>query len=256
MDISIIGFCLGLLLLIIPCYFLYFYKTGLVKDTIVAASRMIIQLFLIAFYLEYLFKWNNVWINLAWVVVMTVVAVMTVLNRTGLNRKLLLIPAFGAFLFSVLFITGYFLGFVVQLDSIFDARYFVPVSGMVLGNMLTANVIALNAFYSGIRRESNYYRYLLGNGATLQEALKPFMRDALIKSFNPTIASMAVMGLVALPGTMTGQILGGSSPTVAIKYQIMIMISIFASSLISVLITLWVTRRNAFAPNGLLKEGV
>ena len=58
------------------------------------------------------------------------------------------------------------------------------------------------------------------------------MREALIKSFNPTIASMAVMGLVALPGTMTGQILGGSSPNVAIKYQIMLMITIFSSSLI------------------------
>lgn len=256
MDISIIGFTLGLLLLVIPCYYLYFYRTGLVKDTLIAALRMVVQLFLIAVYLEYLFRWNNVWLNLLWVVIMTVVAVMTVLKRTKLSRKLLLLPAFAAFLFSVLFIAGYFLGLVVQLDSVFEARYFVPVSGMILGNMLTANVIALNAFYSGIRRESNYYRYLLGNGATQQEALRPFMRDALVKSFNPTIASMAVMGLVALPGTMTGQILGGSSPTVAIKYQIMIMISIFASSLISVLITLWITRRKAFQANGLLNEAI
>jgi putative ABC transport system permease protein len=72
------------------------------------------------------------------------------------------------------------------------------------------------------------------------------MRDALIKSFNPTIASMAVMGLIALPGTMTGQILGGSDPDVAIKYQIMLMISIFASSLISVLLTLALTRHKIF----------
>ncbi|MGL5921251.1 MAG: ABC transporter permease [Bacteroidales bacterium] len=256
MDISILGFIFGLLLLLIPCYYLWFYRTGLVKDTLTAATRMIIQLFLIAIYLEYLFKWNNIWLNLLWVVIMTVVAVMTVLKRTKLSRKLLLLPAFAAFLFSVLFIVGYFLGIVVQHDSISEARYFVPVSGMVLGNMLSANVIALNAFYSGIRRESNYYRYLLGNGATQQEALRPFMRDALIKSFNPTIASMAVMGLVALPGTMTGQILGGSSPTVAIKYQIMIMISIFASSLISVLITLWLTRRKTFQANGLLNDAI
>ena len=72
------------------------------------------------------------------------------------------------------------------------------------------------------------------------------MREALIKSFNPTIASMAVMGLVALPGTMTGQILGGSSPNVAIKYQIMLMITIFSSSLISVLLTLWAAKRRSF----------
>ncbi|MGL5771229.1 MAG: ABC transporter permease, partial [Bacteroidales bacterium] len=106
------------------------------------------------------------------------------------------------------------------------------------------------------KRESNFYRYQLGNGATFQEALRPFMRDALIKSFNPTIATMTVMGLVSLPGTMTGQLLGGSSPSVAIKYQIMLMIAIFASSLISVLITLWATRRKAFDTNGLLKDAV
>ena len=85
------------------------------------------------------------------------------------------------------------------------------------------------------------------------EALTPFMREALIKSFNPTIASMAVMGLIALPGTMTGQILGGSSPSVAIKYQIMLMITIFASSLISVLLTLWISRKKTFDKYGMTK---
>lgn len=75
---------------------------------------------------------------------------------------------------------------------------------MILGNMLSANVIALNSFYGSLNRERQLYLYLLGNGASPSEALTPFMREALIKSFNPTIASMAVMGLIALPGTMTG----------------------------------------------------
>ena len=113
---------------------------------------------------------------------------------------------------------------------------------MILGNMLSANVIALNAFYGSLDRERQLYFYLLANGATRGEATAPFMREALIKSFN----SMAVMGLVALPGTMTGQILGGSSPNVAIKYQIMLMITIFSSSLISVLLTLWAAKRRSF----------
>ena len=117
---------------------------------------------------------------------------------------------------------------------------------MILGNMLSANVIALNVFYGSLDRERQLYFYLLVNGATRGEATAPFMREALIKSFNPTIASMAVMGLVALPGTMTGQILGGSSPNVAIKYQIMLMITIFSSSLISVLLTLWAAKRRSF----------
>ena len=93
----------------------------------------------------------------------------------------------------------------------------------------------------------------VGERRISQRSPNPFMREALIKSFNPTIASMAVMGLIALPGTMTGQILGGSSPSVAIKYQIMLMITIFASSLISVLLTLWISRKKTFDKYGMTK---
>ena len=244
---------LGFLLLIIPTYFLYRYRTGLVKDTLIAALRMTVQLFLIGFYLEYLFLWDKLWINLLWILLMIIIASSTALKRTHLPVRTLFMTVSVAFLVSLLIIDFYFLGLVVRPEKIFTARYFIPISGMILGNMLSANVIALNSFYGSLNRERQLYLYLLGNGASPSEALTPFMREALIKSFNPTIASMAVMGLIALPGTMTGQILGGSSPSVAIKYQIMLMITIFASSLISVLLTLWISRKKTFDKYGMTK---
>lgn len=250
-DIGWLHMFWGILLLVIPTWFLYYFRTGLVRSTLVAALRMIIQLFFIGFYLEYLFKWNNTFINLLWVVLMTGIAAYTVLQRTSLPSRKLFLPVIMAFLCAISVIDLYFLGVVICLDPLFDARYFIPISGMILGNMLSSNVIALNAFYGSIRRERQLYLYLLGNGASRGEATAPFMREALIKSFNPTVASMAVMGLIALPGTMTGQILGGSSPNVAIKYQILIMITIFSSSLISVLLTLWASKRRAFDDFGL-----
>lgn len=245
-DIDFLHLGIGLLLLLVPAFFLYYFKTGLVRSTLIAASRMVVQLFLIGFYLGYLFKWNNVWINLCWVIVMAGVASYTVLSRTHLPLKRLFIPVSAAFLCSIFVIDFYFLGLVVRLEHLFEARYFIPISGMILGNMLSANVIALNTFYGNLNREQQLFYYRLGNGATLNEACAPFMREALIQSFSPTIASMSVMGLIALPGTMTGQILGGSNPDVAIKYQIMIMVTIFASSLISVLTTLWISYLKAF----------
>lgn len=253
-DISYINLLFGFLLLLIPVYFLHYFRTGLVKDTLIAAGRMTLQLFLVGFYLEFLFALNSIVVNVLWVLVMIVVAVWTILRRTKLSIKNLLLPVCIAFFFSIAIIDTYFLGLIVQLDNMFAARYFIPISGMILGNMLSANVIALNAFFGNVHRERQLYLYLLGNGAGRKEALASFVRDALIKSFNPTIASMAVMGLIALPGTMTGQILGGSSPTLAIRYQIMIMITIFASSLISVLLTLWAATRRAFDRYGMLKE--
>lgn len=250
-DIDFAHLLLGFLLLLIPVFFLHYFRTGMVRDTLIAAGRMTVQLFFIGFYLEYLFRWNNLWINSCWVLVMVCVAAYTVLKRTKLPLKRLFGAVSVAFFCSIAIIDLYFLGLVIDLGDMFEARYFVPISGMILGNMLSANVIALNSFYGSLDRERQLYLYLLGNGASRREAIAPFIREALIKSFNPTVASMAVMGLIALPGTMTGQILGGSSPNVAIKYQIMIMITIFASSLISVLLTLWVSLGRSFDKYGM-----
>lgn len=245
-DISWMSMVWGFLLLLIPVVFLYRYKTGLVKETLIAALRMTVQLFLIGFYLKYMFELNLWWVNVLWVVLMAGVASHTVLGRVKLSVRQLFLPVAVALLVSVLLIDFYFMGLVVRQDNLFEARYFIPISGMILGNMLSANVIALNSYRGSIVRERTNYLYRLANGASAQEARMPFIREALIKSFNPTIASMAVMGLIALPGTMTGQILGGSSPDVAIKYQIMLMIAIFSSSIISVLITLYFVNRKIF----------
>ena len=238
-DISYFNLLIGLLLLVIPLFYLWKFKTGLLKATLIGTARMIVQLFLIGMYLKYLFLWNNPWINFLWVIIMIFVAGQTALVRTGLKREILLIPISVGFLCSV-----------VLVDNVFSAQYFIPIFGILMGNMLSSNVIALNTYYSGLKREQQLYCYLLGNGATRQEAQAPFIREAIIKSFSPLIANIAVMGLVALPGTMIGQILGGSSPNVAIKYQMMIMVITFTASMLSLMITISLASRKSFDEYG------
>lgn len=251
-DISYWNLLVGLLMMGIPIYYLHKFKTGLVQSTIIAAARMLIQLFLIGIYLKYLFKWNHPWINFLWVFIMIIIAAETALKRTRIKRKILYIPLCVGFLISVGLIGTYFLGFVLRLNNIFNAQYFIPIFGILMGNMLSVNVIGLNTFYTGIQREQQQYYYLLGNGASYQEARSPFIRQALIKAFNPCIANMAVMGLVALPGTMIGQILGGSSPNIAIKYQMMIVVITFTASMLSIMITIWIACRYSFDSYGRL----
>ncbi len=77
MDISYLSLAIGLLLLLIPLFFLWKLRTGLVRATLIAAGRMIVQLFLVAIYLRYLFEWDNPWINTLWVIVMAVIATHT-----------------------------------------------------------------------------------------------------------------------------------------------------------------------------------
>lgn len=251
-DISYWSLLIGLLMMCIPVYYLWKFKTGLVQSTLIAVVRMLVQLFLIGMYLKYLFILNHPLINFLWVFIMVVVAAETALVRTRIQRKILLIPISIGFLISVIIIGTYFLGLVLKLDNIFNAQYFIPIFGILMGNMLSVNVIGLNTFYSGLQREQQQYYYLLGNGATHQEAQAPFIKQALIKAFSPCIANMAVMGLVALPGTMIGQILGGSSPNVAIKYQMMIVVITFTASMFSIMITIKLAARRSFDEYGRL----
>lgn len=253
-DISWGSLAIGLLLLLIPLYFFYSFGAKLVKSTVVSAARMVVQLFLIGLYLKYLFVWNSPWINMLWVIIMVVVAAATATKRTGLKRRLVFIPLSVGFFSTAILIGLYFLIFVLSMAHPFDARYFVPIMGILMGNMLGVNVIALNTYYDGLQREHQLYYYLLGNGASHTEAIAPFVRQAMEKAFSPCIANMAVMGIVSLPGTMIGQILGGSAPGIAIKYQIMIIVITFSASMLSLMITIYIANKNSFDIYGRLKN--
>ena len=113
-DISYFNLLIGLLLLVIPLFYLWKFKTGLLKATLIGTARMIVQLFLIGMYLKYLFLWNNPWINFLWVIIMIFVAGQTALVRTGLKREILLIPISVGFLCSVVLVGMYFIGIVLQ----------------------------------------------------------------------------------------------------------------------------------------------
>ena len=233
-DISYVSLAVGLLLLAIPVYFFYRLKAKLIGSTLLAAARMVAQLLLIGLYLRYLFEWNSPLVNFVWVLLMVLVATFLLATAMAVGM--------------------YFLVFVLRLGHPFDARYFVPIMGILMGNMLSVNVIALNAFYDGLQREQQLYYYLLGNGATHAEAITPFARQAVEKSFAPCIANMAVLGIVSLPGTMIGQILGGSAPGIAIKYQMMITVITFSASMLSLMLVLYLADRRSFDAYGRLRD--
>jgi len=257
-DISYTGLAVGLLLMAVPIFFLWKFRTGLVGATASSTVRMIVQLLLVGVYLHFLFEYNLWYVNLTWGLIMAGVATGTALQRIPLRKAVLALPIGVAFLATSLIISVYFLGLVLRqgysLAELLNARYFIPIFGLLLGNMLGVNVVALTTYYDGLRRERQLYDYMLGNGATRAEATAPLIRQALQKAFSPCIANMAVMGLVAMPGTMIGQILGGSDPTTAIKYQMMIVVITFVASMLSLMIALKLAERRSFDRFGRLKD--
>ncbi len=252
-DIAIIpGLAAGFLLLIIPWLLSWKLGLGLGSDLAIAVTRMTIQLTLAGLYLGYLFQWNNPWLNVTWLLVMILAAASSVLGNSDLRPKTFLLPAFIALTIATLTVVLYMNLFVVQLDDLLEARYLVVLGGMLLGNCLSANIVSASRFYQSLKQRLGLYEFRLGNGATRTEALRPFIQESLTAALRPGIAAMMTMGLVSLPGMMTGQMLGGSSPIVAIKYQIAIMLAIFACSTLSISLFLLLTIRQCLAPNGRL----
>lgn len=232
--------------------------TGLRLDREIGIGilRMSIQLALVGIYLKTLFDLNHSWLNGLWILAMLIVADLTILRRAGLKARYFALATFTAVAASVLFSTAYLVILVIQPAHYYDARYIVPLAGMILGNCLQGNVIAMERFYAELRRNENEYATFLMLGATRREAVRPYFRNAVQAALNPTIAGMATMGLVSLPGMMTGQILGGSEPWIAVKYQIAIMICIFTSSTLACIMNLTLGLKIAFNAFDVLREEV
>ncbi len=217
------------LLLLFPAAILYYFRIGVVGDAIVSITRMTIQLVLVGLYLKYIFELNNPALTIAWVIIMLIVANFSILGKTGLKSRMFFWRTLAGISVSTLLVSGWFIAISIRPDPVYDAQYTVPIIGMILGNCMRGNVLSMERFYKGIKNNENEFMTYLMLGASLSEAIRPYLKDAVKAAINPMIATMATMGIVSLPGMMTGQILGGASPMTAIEYQIGIMISIFAA---------------------------
>lgn len=255
-DIGWLELLIGCSVIIIPILITAYYKTGLVKTLCISFARMAVQLFLVGIYLQYIFELNSTIINIGWTLIMLVAACFTIIKRSNLNIKPFIIPVLAGVIGDVLINGLIFVFIAIGPDKFFNARYIIPIIGMIIGNCINTTIIGLRYFYQELNKNEDKYLYLLSQGATRSEALFPFFKEALIISFNPTIASTATIGLIWLPGMMTGQILGGSDPLTAIKYQIMIVVSIFSGSVLTVFLSLLLSQKTAFDSNDMLRKKV
>lgn len=245
-QISNLG--LGLLLLLLLPLMAMNNRLGLNinKRILYVTMRMLIQLALVGIFLQYIFDMNNPIINSAYLLLMITVALFSTLKSTKMQLATMGLPLFASFLLPNFLLILYFNIVVVQLSLPFDARYFIPIGGMLIGNSLSGVIVGVKRFYDSIKDDQKTYFYMLAMGATRGEALKPYIQDSLLTSVSPTLASLETIGLVHLPGMMTGQILGGSLPISAIRYQMGIMIAILLIRYASTYLAIRFTSIKAF----------
>lgn len=234
---SIGQFSLIYLLLIIVIVIMKKAKIDQTKLLIVASLRMSIQLILVGFILSYMFANKHIIYTIVFLICMIGFAIHRVLSaQRQLNKKFKLIIALSMTL-SGLFVLFFFVGIVVRV-SIMDPQYTIPLAGMIIGNAMTGINLGLNNFVNSLSKEKHKIEALITIGVKPEKILLPFVKQSIETALLPTLNSMVGMGIIFLPGMMTGQILSGTIPTTAIMYQIAIMIAICTSVCLTVFASL------------------
>lgn len=209
----------------------YKYKLDKEKDILQASAKMTIQLLAIGFVLVFLMEGINPIIGSMYIFVMLFFAVRTFKKRITNNEyKALSKAAVTALIVSSLTILTYFILMIVRPDEIFDPQYIIPIYGMLLGNTLTTITLAYNDLVKNLENERKYIETLTNLGVEPDVTMRKIVNSTFKVAITPVLTSLLAMGLVSLPGAMTGQILSGVSPLIAVKYQIAIMLGILGTN--------------------------
>ncbi len=203
---------------------------GKEKEIIVSTVRMTLQLLLMGYILVYIFDQSSIYITLLIFTVMVFFATRNIFARVKviINKKLRAVIA-GSMIAGTVITTFYFMLLVINIQPWYDPRYFIPIAGMIIGNSMTGVSLGVERLVGEMKGKKQLIEGALMLGATPKDATITIIKDVFASAIMPTINSMVGMGIIFLPGMMTGQILAGMSPLIAIEYQIAIMLGILGS---------------------------
>jgi putative ABC transport system permease protein len=217
-------------------------KLGLEKDLLIAIVRAFVQLIAIGYALQFIFDTQNPWWTLLVVTIMVGVAGYTAGQRgKGVPRS------YPIATLSVIIGTVLTLGLLVILKVFpFEPRYIIPIAGMVVGNSMTATGVVMLRMRDDVKIQRAEIEAALALGATQRQAATPQMKRALTTGMAPLIDRTKTVGLIALPGAMTGMILAGASPLEAVQLQIIVMYMLIGAVAFSGLTATFLTYRQFF----------
>jgi putative ABC transport system permease protein len=241
MTLSYLNLLLGLLLLVIPGYLLYTYDRLTLPKAALAVVRMMVQLSVMGGLLWLLYRFNSVWLNLLWLLLLVVAAAFLMVSRTQIRSRILFLPACISMFVSVLAVSAYILFVVLRPESPMSAQWFVPVTGVLMAHVLMTNIHAVRTYFDSLRQDSQPYYTLLGNGASRLKALTPYFTRALKSMTVPAMASLSAMGLFVLPMLLSGLLMGGMPPVTAVAVFILLIIASITASVLSLALTIWTT---------------
>ena len=198
--------------------------------------------------LTYIFKNPHPLFTITYLSIMIVYSILRIYRKNNrINKSFKKSIAIGLS-FSILGVIIYFIAVVVN-ENLFNPQYVIPIGGMLAGNAMTGVNLGIKSFYDRLDDQKDMMESLLNFGANPKDILRPLVNSSLETALIPTLNNMAGMGIVALPGMMTGQILSGTLPMTAILYQISIMIAIATVVCLSIFISLYFGYKSLYNDN-------
>ncbi|MDR3099501.1 MAG: iron export ABC transporter permease subunit FetB [Paraburkholderia sp.] len=222
-------------------------KLDLERKLAWAAVRTVVQLLAIGYVLGWVFAFNR------WYAVLPLMALMTLIAgiagsqrgaRTYMGQR---VDSVVSIWISAWLVAAVGLFVVIRIRPWYEPQYAIPILGMILGNTLTGVSLGVERMMQELTARRDRVESALALGATRWEAAQASAREAVRAGMIPTLNQMAVVGVVSLPGMMTGQVLAGQSPLQAVRYQIVIMFLIAASSALGTVAAVVLAWRRLFS---------
>lgn len=240
---------LASLLLTIPIFISYKEHIGLEKEIIISMIRAVVQLVLVGYILDIIFGLEKPIFTILLVLIMIVNASLNTKKRGEGIKNVVWISFVSIAVGTTIIMTV----LIITKAISFTPNEVIPIAGMVVSNAMVAIGLSYRNLNTSFKNRRGEVEVKLSLGADINVAAKDIIRDSIKISMLPTIDSAKALGIVALPGMMTGLILAGESPLMAIKFQIMVTFMILSSSSIATMIATYMSYKDFFNERKQLK---
>ena len=216
-NIDIWGLLIALGMVAVAAIISELMHMGIGKTLMWSSCRALVQLCAMGFIIGYVIRSNNVWMVFSLMAVMLVAAVQIVMSLV----------------ITMLLMLALVTELIVRPHPWYAPQLVVPLTGMLLGNTVTALAVGLSRFYESMEERRDEVDMMLALGATPWESARPSIVSSIRLGLLPTTASLASSGIVTIPGMMAGQVIAGGDPLNAAKYQFVILDAIAALTLLA-----------------------
>ncbi|PXW92709.1 putative ABC transport system permease protein [Streptohalobacillus salinus] len=220
---------LTLLFVLIPLLIAHSLKLGIEKDMLIATVRSIVQLLVVGYLLQFVFDQDHPLFMLLMIALIIAAATHNA-SKKGLKIKGVTWKLIVTYTTIEVLTQSILLGLAIIPAT---PQYIIPISGMVVGNAMVLSILFLNRFIAEVEDKENQIELILSLGGTPKQAIHRQLITAIKTSTIPTIENQKTMGLVQLPGMMSGQIIAGADPIQAVQFQLIIIFILLTTAVLT-----------------------